>query len=51
MMKSVEDEVVKEIVEKYGVKEEFVKLLIKICADNHILNTREELNTFFNNNY
>lgn len=37
----MEEKIVEEICEKYGVRKKFVELLIKICVNNKIENSEE----------
>lgn len=39
----MEKDVVKDLCMKYNKKEDFIKLLIKICKDNNVLDIRETI--------
>lgn len=43
------DKICKEILRKHNIREEYVRLLIKICKDNYIYNIEEKINAFLNN--
>lgn len=40
------DKICEKIARKHNVREEYVRLLIKICLDNHIYNIEEKINAF-----
>ena len=45
----MEEEIVKELNEKYGKRKEFIKFLIKISKDLKVKNIKEEIERDFKN--
>lgn len=43
----MEKEILKELLQKYNVREKYINLLIKICKDNKICDIKERLEKYF----
>lgn len=48
-MNMVENEIIKELSEKYNRSVNFIKMLLKICMDLKISNYKNEIEDFLNN--
>ena len=49
MEKEILEEIVKEMKKKYNAREDFVKLLIKLCLDNGINDIKNKIDAFLSN--
>ncbi len=50
MEKKILEEIVKEMKKKYNAREDFIKLLIRVCLDNNVYNVKNEIDMFLCNN-